>query len=75
MTAKGSTQKKNYGIIWEFFPNVGPLPPLAPFGNFEHYLLFFWSSWKFLGDFWVILRCVKGGFRAMVITQKFWEMG
>ena len=21
--------KKNYGIIWEFFPNVGPTPPRA----------------------------------------------
>ena len=32
---------------------------------------FFLSSWKFLDDFLVILRCVKGFFRAMIITQKF----
>ena len=25
----GKHSKKNYGIIWEFFPNVGP----PPFGN------------------------------------------
>ena len=28
----GTLSKKNYGIIWEFFPNVGP-PPAPPFGN------------------------------------------
>ena len=31
--------KKKYGIIWEFFPNVGPPPP--PFGNASFKMKFF----------------------------------
>ena len=27
---KGTRSNKNYGIIWEFFPNGGP-PPIPPF--------------------------------------------
>ena len=35
--------RKKYGIIWEFFPNSGPPPPPPPFGNFDHFLpYFFW---------------------------------
>ena len=42
--------KKNYRIIWEFFPNVGP--PTPPFWEFQPFFtVFFWSGWKFLGDF------------------------
>ena len=42
--------KKNYGIIWEFFPNVGP--PHPPFWEFRPFFtVILWSSWKFLGDF------------------------
>ena len=33
---------KNYGIIWEFFPNVGPTPP-------------FWERFVQNEIFWVIL--------------------
>ena len=29
----GTDSGKNYGIIWEFFPNGGPPPPPPPFGN------------------------------------------
>ena len=31
--------KKKYGIIWEFFPNVGPPPP--PFGNASFKMKYF----------------------------------
>ena len=27
----GKASEKKYGIIWEFFPNVGPPPPTPPF--------------------------------------------
>ena len=29
----GSLSEKKYGIFWEFFPNVGPLPPPPQFGR------------------------------------------
>ena len=36
-------------------------PP--PFGNFDHFLPYYFGQ---VGNFWVILRCFKGSFRAMV---------
>ena len=52
-------------------PCKGGLPNPPPLlGISKKFYRFFWSSWKFLGDFWVILRCLKGVFMAMVITQK-----
>ena len=67
---RGVFQKKN-GIFWEFPPP--PHPPLL--GISKKIYRFFWSSWKFLGDFWAILRCVKGVFRAMVRTRKVFNTG
>jgi hypothetical protein len=58
-------------IFWEFFPNGGP-HPLSPFWEFRNFFTVFFCQ---VGNFWVILRCVKGVIRAMVITQKYWELG
>ena len=61
---------KRYRIIWEFFPNVGP--PTPPFGNLEHFLPYLFGQ---VGNFWVILRCFKGVFRAMVEITKVLGIG
>ena len=37
--------------------------PTPPFGNFDHFLPYYFGQ---VGNFWVILRCFKGIFRAMV---------
>ena len=42
-------------------------PPPPPFGNFDHFLPIFFGQ---VGNFWVILRCFKGVFRAMVRITK-----
>ena len=52
----GKPSKKKYGIIWEFFPNVRPHPPLL--GTLR-------SKWNFLGDFVKNLVCVFGDFRVI----------
>ena len=51
-TTIGKPSKKKYGIIWEFFPNVGPPPLLG-------------APCKKMGDFLKILVCVSGEFRAI----------
>ena len=40
--------RKKYGIIWEFFPNSGPLPT-PPFGNFDHFLPIFLVKLEIFG--------------------------
>ena len=50
--------KKKYGIIWEFFPNVGPPPPPPLLGTLR-------SKWNFWGDFVKNLVCFLGDFRVI----------
>ena len=38
----GKHSKKKYGTIWEFFPNVRP--PTPPFGNFDHFLPYYFGQ-------------------------------
>ena len=42
----GKASEKKYGIIWEFFPNVGP-PPTPPFGNPLVQKKFLWFILRF----------------------------
>ena len=49
------------------FPKCRTPPPPPPFGNFDHFLPIFFGK---VGNFWVILRCFKGVFRAMVRITK-----
>ena len=55
LALEGGTQKK-YGIIWEYFPNIGPPPfpptPILPFGNP------FTNFWP-LGTFLVFTKKLK----------------
>ena len=55
-----SSQKKTI-LFGNFSQTWDPNPPT--FGNFDHFLLYFFGQ---VGNFWVILRCFKGFFRAMV---------
>ena len=53
--------KKITGLFGNFSQTSDP--PTPPFGNFNHFLPYFFGQ---IEIFWVILRCFEGVFRAMV---------
>ena len=63
--SKVSIQKKITGLFGNFSQTSDP--PTPPFGNFDHFLPYYFGQ---VGNFWVILRCFKGVFRAMVRITK-----
>ena len=60
----GTAKKKRYFL--GIFPKWRT-PPTPPFWEFRKNFTVFFGQ---VENFWVILRCLKGVFMAMVITQK-----